>query len=175
MPGVGPIYDHTSWNTYLQELGHALDLLHPNENPDNENTNAQYTVMSYVEHPSEAGEDLIVQGFALTPMVWDIQAMQELYGADTTTRATDTVYFGDGGSTSGVLKYQYATNANNDLGMQVRGTDGNYRGVYLTICAGNDILSGRSGADTVRDFNTGQSGEVIDLSDVAAITNFSDL
>lgn len=332
VPGVGPIYGHTSWNTYLHELGHALGLRHPNERPNNEDTNAQYTVMSYVEHPSESGEDLIDQGFSLTPMVWDIQAMQALYGANTTTRATDTVYFGDGGGISGALEYQYATNADNDLGMQVRGADGNYRDVYLTIWdaggqdlidasdlstrslidlrpgrystigeetdnvavaaavrqdgnvinfiedawggsardriignnadngllgggardvirggggadiidgeagndklfgnggadfiegaggkdringgggnddlfgnAGNDNLSGRSGADTldggagndrligggggdtfvfssgadtVRDFNTGQSGEVIDLSDVAAITDFSDL
>jgi serralysin len=98
--------------------------------------------MSYVEHPSESGEPLSTQAYSLTPMVWDIQAMQELYGANTTTRATDTVYFGDGSGTHGAAEYQYATNADNDLGMQVKGEDGTYRDVYLTIwdAGGQDLI-----------------------------------
>ncbi|MEQ3714939.1 nidogen-like domain-containing protein [Pseudophaeobacter sp.] len=151
VPGVGdsggPIFGHTSWNTYLHEMGHALGLRHPNESPGDPDTNSQYTVMSYVPHPAEDGEALIDQAFSLTPMLWDIQALQELYGANTTTRATDTVYFGDGNPAPDAvdgpeLEYQYATNEANDLGMQVLGEDGVYRDVILTIwdAGGHDLI-----------------------------------
>lgn len=151
VPGVGdnggPIFGHTSWNTYLHEMGHALGLRHPNESPGDPDTNSRYTVMSYVPHPAEAGEGLINQAFSLTPMLWDIQALQELYGANTTTRATDTVYFGDGNPAPDAvdgpeLEYQYATNEANDLGMQVLGEDGTYRDVILTIwdAGGHDLI-----------------------------------
>ena len=138
----GPIFGHTSWNTYLHELGHALGLRHPNENPNNQNTNSQYTVMSYVPHPEEADDSLVEQAFSLTPMLWDIQALQELYGANTETRTTDTVYFGIGDGLADEFEYQYATNLDNDLGMQVLGEDGEYRDVILTIwdAGGHDLI-----------------------------------
>src|SRR5690606_17029394 len=76
---------HTSWNTFLHELGHALGLHHPNEDPNNfagdPTNNNQYTVMSYVPHPSEAGQFYYNQDWPLTPMIYDIQALQILYGA----------------------------------------------------------------------------------------------
>jgi len=147
VPGVGPVYGHTSWNTYLHEMGHALGLRHPNERPNNGTTNNQFTVMSYVPHPEEAGDPLLTQAYSLTPMVWDIQAIQELYGANTATRTGDTVYFGDGDpsttAASGAdLTYQYASNPHNDLGMQVLGEDGLYRDVILTIwdAGGSDLI-----------------------------------
>jgi len=147
IPGVGPVYGHTSWNTYLHEMGHALGLRHPNERPNNATTNGQFTVMSYVPHPEEAGDPLLTQAYSLTPMVWDIQAIQELYGANTTTRTGDNVYFGDGDpsttAASGVeLTYQYASNPHNALGMQVLGEDGLYRDVILTIwdAGGTDLI-----------------------------------
>ncbi|PCJ07322.1 MAG: hypothetical protein COB16_11595 [Rhodobacteraceae bacterium] len=147
VPGVGPVYGHTSWNTYLHEMGHALGLRHPNERPNNGTTNGQFTVMSYVPHPEELGESIQNQAFSLTPMVWDIQAIQELYGANTSTRTGDNVYFGDGdpsttATTGTELTYQYATNSANNLGMQVLGKDGNYRNVILTIwdAGGTDLI-----------------------------------
>ncbi|MDE4099368.1 M10 family metallopeptidase C-terminal domain-containing protein [Phaeobacter gallaeciensis] len=145
----GPVYGHTSWNTYLHELGHALGLHHPNENPSNPRTSNQYTVMSYAAHPEERGDGALKQAFPLTPMLWDIEAMQELYGANTTTRTSDTVYFGDGGGNRGALEYQYATNADNTRGMQVQGEDGRYRDVILTIWdAGGQDLIDASGLTT---------------------------
>lgn len=144
VPGAGPIYGHTSWNTYLHGLGHALGLRHPNEAPNDPATNSQFTVMSYVPHPSVAGEALIDQAFSLTPMVWDIQALQELYGANTTTRTSDTAYFGNGvmptESSHHETAYQYGAN-----NMMVTGEDGNDRPVILTIwdAGGNDTIDAR--------------------------------
>ncbi len=91
---------HTSWNTYLHEMGHTLGLHHPNEDPENydglAHNNNRYTVMSYNPHPGERGVASEDQAWPLTPMLYDIQALQKLYGANTDTRAQNTVYFGDG-------------------------------------------------------------------------------
>jgi Ca2+-binding RTX toxin-like protein len=170
----GPVFGHTSWNTYLHELGHALGLRHPNENPGNPRTNNQYTVMSYVEHPEEADDALNDQAFSLTPMLWDIQALQQLYGANTATRTTDTVYFGTGDGLADEFEYQYATNTDNDLGMQVLGEDGEYRDVILTIwdAGGHDLIDA-SGLDTssridLRPEHYSSIGEIDDNVAVAA-------
>jgi len=137
IPGVGPAFGHTSWNTLLHELGHALGLSHPNNDPSNAATPGEFTVMSYLPHTSEAGDSFSNQAWALTPMVWDIQAIQALYGVDTSTRAGNSVYFGDGGGTSGSAFYQYASS-----NMMVTGADGTNRDVILTIwdAGGTDLI-----------------------------------
>ncbi|MFU1684397.1 M10 family metallopeptidase [Phaeobacter piscinae] len=136
VPGIGPMLGHTSWNTYLHELGHALGLHHPNEMPDNTATNGQFTVMSYVAHPGEEDVAYDLQGWALTPMLWDIQALQALYGANTETRTDATVYLGAGDG-RGTLAYQYGAD-----GMTVQGGDGVARNVSLTIwdAGGQDLM-----------------------------------
>ncbi len=95
--------------TYLHEIGHALGLSHPGTynadqaGPINYANSAefaedtrQFTVMSYFNAGSGGGADhrgadgQIV--FAQTPMLLDIAAIQDLYGADMTTRTGDTTY-----------------------------------------------------------------------------------
>lgn len=82
--------------TVLHELGHAVGLKHPgNYNaggggtegpylPSSTDTH-QYTVMSYNAN-SQVGE------YANTLMLYDIAALQYLYGANTSTRSGDTTY-----------------------------------------------------------------------------------
>lgn len=70
--------------TYLHELGHALGLRHPDGNGVEAPYTTNLTIMSYNE----------VNGFALpsTPMIYDIQAIQQMYGANYNYNNGDTIY-----------------------------------------------------------------------------------
>ncbi len=84
--------------TLLHEIGHALGLKHPgNYNAGGGGTEGpylsagedsyQYTVMSYNDHPS-LGEN----GRLTAPALYDIAAIQYLYGANTTANAGNDTY-----------------------------------------------------------------------------------
>ncbi|MBX9665656.1 M10 family metallopeptidase C-terminal domain-containing protein [Novosphingobium sp.] len=81
----------------LHEIGHSLGLKHPFETPkipagyDNQ----RYTIMSYTSpekvwwtNPATGTAEFLVK----TPMVYDIQAIQALYGANMKTRTGDDTY-----------------------------------------------------------------------------------
>ncbi|AUQ68773.1 M10 family metallopeptidase C-terminal domain-containing protein [Phaeobacter inhibens] len=168
VPGIGPMLGHTSWNTYLHELGHALGLHHPNERPSAETTNGQFTVMSYQPHPGEADLNYNAQGWALTPMLWDIQAMQALYGANTETRTDATSYFGDGDG-RGDQAYQYGAD-----GMTVQGGDGVARNVSLTIwdAGGQDLMDASDLETNSRiDLRPGQYSTIGNLENNIAVAS----
>ncbi|NHQ60632.1 hypothetical protein G9409_08530 [Chlorobium sp. BLA1] len=96
--------------TMIHEIGHALGLSHPGvydagnggtityqNNAAFAEDNRKYTVMSYFGgylpgygwYPDGTYSSFI---FPQTPMLYDIAAIQALHGADTVTRAGDTVY-----------------------------------------------------------------------------------
>lgn len=72
-----------AYNTLLHEMGHALGLDHP-ALPAAENTQ-QYTVMASMPYPTIGGR---VDDFRL----YDVAALQYLYGANASTAAGDDVY-----------------------------------------------------------------------------------
>ena len=95
--------------TLVHELGHALGLSHPgayNYDPNLDLTydnyaeyaqdSTQYSIMSYWD-ATETGARIVnwntlLFGYAQTPLLHDVLTIQSIYGADPTTRATDTTY-----------------------------------------------------------------------------------
>jgi len=86
----------------IHELGHTIGLGHPSNydaNPDKQPTYAvdasyyedsrQYTVMSYF---AGANTGAALPGYSAVPLLDDIAAIQQIYGANTTTRTGDPVY-----------------------------------------------------------------------------------
>lgn len=91
-------------NTAIHEIGHAIGLGHPgpyNGSADYatdaiwSNDSRQFSVMSYFDASNTGAdhEDLsAVLQYASTPLVYDVFAIQQKYGANYTTRAEDTIY-----------------------------------------------------------------------------------
>ncbi|WP_395681273.1 M10 family metallopeptidase [Inquilinus sp.] len=90
------------WMTMLHELGHALGLKHPHEKTpefpvlmQSAYDSLEYSVMSYRSYTGASVEGTYTNenyGFAQTYMMYDIAALQKLYGADYTTNAGNNIY-----------------------------------------------------------------------------------
>jgi Ca2+-binding RTX toxin-like protein len=97
-----------TWRTAVHEFGHALGLQHPGDydasegsityanNADFSEDTGQFSIMSYFD-PANFGSGWTSanswsQSQILTPMIYDILAIQQYYGVDTTTRTGNTTY-----------------------------------------------------------------------------------
>ena len=100
-------YSYFGFNTFVHEIGHALGLSHPgpydvsDTTPPTYDANAvfaqdtrQYSIMSYfgAETDDNGWTTGVGSYVSSTPMVYDIAAIQQKYGANFTTRATNTTY-----------------------------------------------------------------------------------
>jgi serralysin len=92
-----PVKGNYAYVTFLHETGHALGLEHAHEGnvmPVNRDS-MEYTVMSYrsyVGASTTAGYTNETWGYAQSLMMYDIAALQHMYGADFTTESGNTTY-----------------------------------------------------------------------------------
>ncbi len=143
---VTPVSSAYGYMAIMHEIGHALGLDHGGTynggSPIYGNTSTgwlyaedsrQFTIMSYF-NASSTGANWAGK-YAQTPMVYDIMAIQQLYGADYTTRAGNTTYGFNSNAGSSVYNFNLNTSP------------------ILTIWDGNGIdtidLSGWSTASTL--------------------------
>lgn len=118
--------------TMIHETGHALGLSHPGDYDaldDNDGDGVpdpisyasdaafaqdslQYSVMSYFDAYETGAQhidwSLLNFGYAATPLIHDIATIQQIYGADMTTRTGNTVYGFN--STAGRAEYDFGKN-----------------------------------------------------------------
>lgn len=103
-----PVVGEYGFETFIHEFGHALGLNHMGDyngsgdwTPSCYEDSTVYTVMSYFGPDHEAGEGQVAWGnwtangtvySPQTPMLNDILTIQRIYGANSTTRTSNTVY-----------------------------------------------------------------------------------
>jgi VCBS repeat-containing protein len=95
-----PVMGNYAYLTMMHETGHALGLKHPHEVKGSfgampaDHDSLEYTVMSYHSYvgSSLSGYTNGTYSYPQTLMMYDIAALQEMYGANYDTNSGDTVY-----------------------------------------------------------------------------------
>ncbi|WP_313526914.1 M10 family metallopeptidase [Shinella sp.] len=114
-----PVAGNYAWATMLHEIGHALGLKHGHEAESGfpalpSNTDSmEYSIMTYRSNVGGhtnyyANEEF---GYAQSYMMYDIAALQRMYGADFSTNSGTTVYKWNPGSGDTLVNGQVAIDA----------------------------------------------------------------
>lgn len=119
-----------SYFAIMHEMGHAVGLSHPGDynaapgvsityasNAQFTQDSQQYSVMSYFSG-SNTGANL--GGYPVSPMLWDIYELQQIYGANTTTRTGNTTY---GYNSNAGANFNFSTGAKAFCIWDAGGTD----------------------------------------------------
>lgn len=96
---VNPVPGSLGFVNIMHEISHALGLEHPFDDGNSSaphlstaEDNLQYTVMSYNNHPGMHYDFLSNRDYHYSLQLYDIAALQEIYGRNYTTRHADTTY-----------------------------------------------------------------------------------
>ena len=159
-----------AWMGILHETGHALGLKHGHELPaiQPDRDSLEYTVMTYRSYPGDTlsgGYSNETWGYPQTLMMYDIAALQQIYGANYGFNAGNSIYTWS--ATTGEMFINGV-----GQGAPGNGAGGNQNRVFLTIWDGG-------GTDTYDLFSFGggvtiDCGLGVDDDERAQLANLGD-
>jgi serralysin len=118
--GNNPVAGDYHYHTVFHEIGHALGLKHGHSTTNRNGTGApalpaatdsmEFSIMTYRSYVGQpiSGYTNETFGYAQTWMMYDIRALQEMYGANFTANSGNTIYTWTPGSGNTVINGQIA-------------------------------------------------------------------